>query len=293
MKLCFRSISGKFYSKTFSLNSSVQDACIFLSKQIHSPQQLVFLNRPKHRFYTSNIKLKIVNKENPKFVIFTQFEQLKENNISQPLIGNKNDYFFKKAIPINNFHLIHEVELNEKLLYSKYAYVLNNTPDDLKERINEVAQLGYDVRDCEESLREADFNVSLAIQILVSKNSGNVSDQFYTNAAFFPIDEDDDLYDISSDVSLEINSNELAHFDEKYKISSSSSNFSISSILSNIEEEEEDKMKENESFQNQTKIFRRQNIPKSIRNKFHYHLTLRRKPPSKIKKFKNREFSNL
>lgn len=281
MKLRFINILGKSYCHIFSPNATVREACEFLSKKINTPNSLIFLVRPRHLFYSNNEIIKTVAKENPKYIIFTRFGSSDKdltNNIKN------NTYIRAMPIPINamksffNFKLIHQINSEELHIYSKYSSILKNAPDDLQERINEVAQLGYDIKDCEEALRDAYFNVQIAIHKLVSNHSDNRSNQiFYDHLSL----SDDDLYETSSDLDFDDNYNFHQRYEDNHINIESLSDISLTSS-----EEDEEIKEANTNVQNPKKPFRVQNIPQSFKKQFHYHLTLRKMPPSKFKKNK-------
>lgn len=290
MKLRFVSILGKVYTKTFASNSTVQEACDFLAKKVDIPQSIIFLVRPKHFYYSSNEKIETVFNENRKYVIFVRLDRNYSDNNSQ----------FQKRLPksdidsISNFQQIRSINSEATSIYSKYSSVLKNTPGDLQERINEVAQLGYDVKDCEEALRNSEFNVGIAIQMLVSSHSENNSNLNYIENLSLYSDDD---FDISSDLEFETNPvNNIIHnsfSDISFSSLSSSDDFDViddndTAVVAknDVDVTVAEKEKNSPNNSNQIKIFRRQNIPESIKKQFHYHLTLRRKPPSKFKKIK-------
>lgn len=267
MKLHFRSISGKYYTKIFSDDALVHDACCFLAKRLHINNNQIFLIRPDQEvnlFYSNSEKIQNIIKENGSTVVFFSFDDSYKIPFSPKMI-----YPPKSTIKsFINFQLIKSVGIEERFFYTHYANIIRNVPADLHDRVNEVAQLGYDINDCQEALRASDYNVNMAIQYLVSRNSRNeiILENFEESLYYGILDSDYDVSDISSSSMSDEFEFELPPTQDN-KL--------------NVEAKHEDESEVQKDLCITTKDSNKK-IIESLKCKFFYHLTLRRKPPSKF-----------
>ena len=120
-------------------------------------------------------------KENPDCIIFTKcinsnlanFNQI--NSKYQLLSSNKNvqDLVCNKVITKNlNLCKNANKKINEKdLIYIQYSKCFTEVPDDLQQRIDEIAIFGYKIEDIKEALRNSQYNVLFAINSLVCESA--------------------------------------------------------------------------------------------------------------------------
>lgn len=189
LKLRFRNISGIFFQGSFKAGAKVQDAIDFLSKRLKTKSNLIFLISPKpdQAFYKNNESIKNIIKNKQDYITFVNFSQ-QGSNTEKITHNNKRLQQTKMIIPsnsaisaFNNFSDIQNISRKERAIYMDYAFIVQNVPDDIQDRVNQLAQLGYDAEDCREALRDADYEVNQAVEILIRRHNNNFSEEQYNN----------------------------------------------------------------------------------------------------------------
>lgn len=170
MEIQLQNLAGKTYRQTFSESATVSDVILYLSQQMKSSVNKIFIisTEMDHLFYPNNYYLQNINEQNLVFINIDDNNQNDENSEKKLIVPSKQAlnsfYYFPKP---NKSRFV------EKIIHSIYTSVLKNIPDDFDDKVNEVHQLGYDIEDCKEALRSNNYNVNKAINYLVSINSNS------------------------------------------------------------------------------------------------------------------------
>lgn len=167
-------------------NSTVSYACKCISQKIDIPENQIFLvsQNENQFFYNNNVKMFDVIKENPEYIIYSKIISIDQKNITKNLFELESNLTTKykkhiksNRIPINvllifkNFKYIDQTKND---IYKNYAKSFNKVPDDLQQKVNEIAVLGFEIEDIKEALRSSEYNVLFAINSLVSRSSGEI-----------------------------------------------------------------------------------------------------------------------
>lgn len=177
VKLRFRDLSGQIINGSFPNNAKVVDVCCFLAKRLKSNNYIIYLisPNPKQLFYKNEESVQVFFKQKLKCIFFFRLNRQKETKI--PDSPKKMIIPPKSAMnAYNNFMEIKNIGREHRIFYFKYASVLNSVPNDMEERVKQVAQFGYDKEDCREALRDAHFNVNEAVEILIRRHR-NLTDE--------------------------------------------------------------------------------------------------------------------
>lgn len=215
MKVNFRDICGNYYNLEIPDNSSVADACKFLSQKIGiQDNQLFFVSaNDNFNFYQNDESMVNVLKENPEFVIFIRplTKPSNQNQIKEPsnatsdsnesqkqpnddIIG-KNEFDFTKSLkmPTNCcYNALYGIKYwYYEDIYDDYSLVVNEVPHDVQAKIDQLAELGYHIEDIKEALRTTNYDVSLAIHFLMLHHA-NYDDNDYDSDDHYIYDSDNE-----------------------------------------------------------------------------------------------------
>lgn len=177
VKLRFRDLSGQIINGSFPSNAKVEDVCCFLNKRLKSSSYIIYLISPnsKQLFYQNEESVQVLSKQKQKSIFF--FKLKRQITTKRPDSQKKMITPPKSAMnAYNNFMEIKNIGREHRIFYFKYASVLNSVPDDMEEKVKQVAQFGYDKEDCREALRDAHFNVNDAVEILIRRHR-NLTDE--------------------------------------------------------------------------------------------------------------------
>lgn len=169
----FRDICGHLLTLSLPSDAAVSQACELISQKLEIPETQIFLVSPneEQNFYQDHEVLSDLSKENPEYFIFTKcfhnnsnFKQSNPNLIPFKKMNNKLP--FKFFINLNYM----KRKLHDQI-YEKYSKSVNEIPEDLQQKIDEIAVLGFELEDIKEALRNSEYNVLFAINSLVYRNS--------------------------------------------------------------------------------------------------------------------------
>lgn len=169
----FRDICGHLLTLSLPSDAAVSQACELISQKLEIQETQIFLVSPneKQNFYQDYEVLSDLAKENPEYFIFTKcfhnnsnFKQSNPNLISFKKMNNK--------LPFKFFIKLDYMKRKIRdPIYAQYSKSINEIPEDLQQKIDEIAVLGFELKDIKEALRNSEYNVLFAINSLVYRNS--------------------------------------------------------------------------------------------------------------------------
>lgn len=186
MEVRFQDICGQSIILKLPKNATVSDACQSLSKRIDVSKNIIFLvsqeAKRRHYFYQNGDMINDVLKHNKEYVIFMKCPKvdqkihrhsnknlLSKRKISRPIkCASKNILADLRHLTKNQNHFRHYLPI-----YRHYCQVLNHVPYDFDDKVNQIAQLGYQIEDIKEALRSSFYDVQGAINELVHMNSNS------------------------------------------------------------------------------------------------------------------------
>ena len=183
----FQSISGQSFSGNFSKKSKIHEICNFIAKKQKSRENKIFLvsNNPEEFFYKGDINISDILQNKHDHIAFYNLNIPTESNIltENPRIM-QNTKITKPPISAmkvySNIKKIRHITPISMMFYRKYSDVIRNVPYDFENKVTHISQLGYDKEECKEVLRETDYNVDIAIEILIQRynNDSNEENRF-------------------------------------------------------------------------------------------------------------------
>lgn len=190
-RMTFRDIGGHTIISQFPRSATVFDACRYLSSQIGISENQIFIISPrrKQNFYQNKDKMIHVFNENPEYIVFSVCSKSDHNqrsSVSNRFWSNFNS-IGKRAntqsspLKFPSFNLLNTIKKEKSKqiymrtikdsIYKDYQRIFRIYPGNFQEMVNEIAQLGFSIDDIKEALRESQFDVQLAINILISRNN--------------------------------------------------------------------------------------------------------------------------
>lgn len=161
----FRGVCGESITIQLPYESNVSIACHILTQKLNIEGYEIFIVslNENQNFYQNDDSMLDVLKENPDFVTFTKHIKYTQDEQSDTKMEKPSNYFFNtlscmQCSPINHF------------LYQQYFHILRTVPSDFQDRINQIAEFGFLIEDIKESLRMTNYNVQMAINLIISKN---------------------------------------------------------------------------------------------------------------------------
>lgn len=171
MKVQFRDMCGNTISLQLPINATISIACRCLSKKLEILENQIFIVSPndKSNFYSNNELIQDVIKENPEYLVFGIFNKTKQNGIDDIISDSKlispqikYEFFFK---------CLQNTNILRHPLYEDYKNCLKKIPNDLQEKIESIAVLGFRKEDIKEALRTSEYNIIFAVNLLVKRYS--------------------------------------------------------------------------------------------------------------------------